>query len=137
MAKVDLSMTTFVVVHNSIGTSVVDKLGSEEQRKRILPEAIKYNKIMCFGLTEPDYGSDASSLKTTAKKVDRGYLINGMKRWIGNATFADYLIIWARNEAEGGKVQGFIVEKGSKGLSTKKIENKYALRITQKYVTSF
>lgn len=59
-------------------------------------------------------------------------MINGQKRWIGNGTFADYIIIWARNEAEGGKVQGFVVEKGSKGLTTTKIENKYGLRITQK-----
>jgi acyl-CoA oxidase len=61
-------------------------------------------KIVCFGLTEPDYGSDATSLKTTATKVEGGYKINGQKRWIGNATFADYIIIWARNESEGNKI---------------------------------
>ena len=82
-------------------------------------------------MTEPDFGSDATSLRTTAKKVEGGYVINGEKRWIGNATFADYIIIWARNESEGGKIQGFLVEKGSKGLTTKKIENKYSLRIVQ------
>lgn len=132
MARVDASIGTFVLVHNSIGMAVVDMLGSEEQRARILPDGIQFKKILSFGLTEPDYGSDATSLKTSAKKVDGGYVINGKKRWIGNATFADYIIVWARNEDEGGKIQGFLVEKGSKGLTTTKIENKYALRMVQK-----
>ena len=61
-------------------------------------------KIICFGLTEPDYGSDATSLKTTARKVDGGWILNGKKKWIGNATFADYIVIWARNEEKQGKV---------------------------------
>lgn len=77
LAKIDLSLCTFMVVHNSIGSSVVDKLGSEEQRKRLLPELVALDKIICFGLTEPDYGSDASSLKTSAKKVEGGYQITG------------------------------------------------------------
>jgi alkylation response protein AidB-like acyl-CoA dehydrogenase len=89
-------------------------------------------KFICFGLTEPDYGSDATSLKTTAKKVEGGYSITGNKRWIGNAGFADYIIIWARNPDEGNKIQGFLVEKGSKGLSTTKIDGKYSLRMNQK-----
>ena len=70
------------------------------------------DKTICFGLTEPEKGSDASNLETTAKKVDGGYMINGRKRWIGNATFADYIILWARNAEEGNKVQGFVVQKG-------------------------
>lgn len=131
-AKIDASVGTFVILHNSIGMTVVDLLGNEEQRARILPDALALKKIISFALTEPDYGSDATSLRTTAKKVDGGYVINGQKRWIGNATFADYIIVWARNVDEGNKIQGFVVEKGSKGLSTKKIENKYALRIVQK-----
>ena len=90
---------------------------------------VKMDKIWCFGLTEPDNGSDASGLKSTAKKVDGGYILNGQKRWIGNGTHADHLIIWARNAAEGDKVQGFVVDKGMKGLTTSKIENKYSLRI--------
>ena len=132
MAKIDMSVTTFFMVHNCIGMSVVNYLGNEEQRARILPDCIKFKKVICFGLTEPDYGSDASSLKTTAKRVEGGYLLNGCKRWIGNGTFADYIIIWAKNEADGNRIQAFVVEKGSKGLTTTKIENKYALRITQK-----
>lgn len=73
-------------------------------------------KVMAWALTEPDNGSDASSIQTTAKKVDGGYSITGRKRWIGNATFADYILVWARNEAAGGKVQCFLVRKGSEGL---------------------
>jgi alkylation response protein AidB-like acyl-CoA dehydrogenase len=79
----------------------------------MLPEAIKLNKICCFGLTEKDFGSDATSLQTTAKKVEGGYLLNGNKRWIGNATLAEYIIIWARNLEEDNKIQAFVVEKGS------------------------
>ena len=132
ISKIDASIGTFLTVHNSIGMGVVDLLGSEEQRARILPDAIALKKIMSFGLTEPDYGSDATGLKTSAKKVPGGYLITGEKRWIGNGTFADYIIIWARNIEEGNKIQAFVVEKGAKGLKTTKIENKYALRIVQK-----
>jgi alkylation response protein AidB-like acyl-CoA dehydrogenase len=128
MAKIDASVYSFMTVQNSIGMAVIDYLGNEEQRARILPDCIQLKKILSFGLTEPDYGSDASSLKTQAKKVEGGYIINGEKRWIGNGTFADYIIVWARNVDDGNKVQGFIVEKGSKGYSAKKIENKYALR---------
>jgi alkylation response protein AidB-like acyl-CoA dehydrogenase len=88
-----------------------------------------FKKYIAFGLTEPTHGSDATSLLSTAKKTEGGYILNGKKRWIGNATFADYIIIWAKNVDEGNKIQGFIVEKGSKGLTTSKIENKYSLRI--------
>lgn len=86
---------------------------------------------MAFGLTEKDNGSDASGLQTTATKVEGGYLLNGNKRWIGNATFADYIIIWAKNLSDKNKVQAFVAQKGAKGLSTKKIENKYSLRMVQ------
>jgi len=101
--------------------SPIDQCGSQEQRERILPDCLKLNKIVCFGLTEPDYGSDATSLKTTATKVEGGYRLNGSKRWIGNATFADYIIIWARNPAEKNNIQGFLVTKGSPGLKTSAI----------------
>ena len=76
-------------------------LGSDEQRERFLPDALTFKKVLAFGLTEPDFGSDASSLKSSAKKVPGGYLLNGKKRWIGNATFDNsVVIIWARNEEE-------------------------------------
>lgn len=70
----------------------------------MLPDCVALKKVCCFGLSEKDYGSDATSLKTTAKKVEGGYVINGNKRWIGNATFADYIVIWAKNEAEDNKI---------------------------------
>ena len=96
-----------------------------------MKESIGFNKIHCFGLTEPENGSDASNLQTTATKTEGGWLLNGQKRWIGNATFADYFHIWARNPAEDGKVQCFVVTKGTSGLKTEKIERKYSLRIVQ------
>ena len=86
-------------------------------------------EILCWCLTEPDIGSDASGLKTTATKVDGGYVLNGEKYWIGNGTIADQSIIWARNTADGNRVQAFIVDKGAKGLKTTKMENKYAMTI--------
>jgi alkylation response protein AidB-like acyl-CoA dehydrogenase len=104
LARVDASVATFAGVHISIGLSVIDMLGNEEQRARFLPDGNAFKKIFCFGLTEANYGSDASNIQTTAKKVEGGYLINGTKRWIGNATVGDYIIIWAKNEAEGNKV---------------------------------
>jgi len=131
LARRDASVATFVLVHNAIGTAVVDALGDEEQRKRILTETINMDKFICFGLTEPNNGSDASGLKTSATKVEGGYLINGQKRWIGNATFADYITVWARNPSENNNIQAFLVKKGSKGLKTSKIENKYSLRMVQ------
>ena len=103
IAKRDGSVATFFLVHNSIGMAVIDALGDEEQKKRILPAAVNFDRIMAFGLTEPDNGSDASALKTTATKVEGGYKINGVKRWPGNATFSD-IIVWARNTSDGNKV---------------------------------
>jgi acyl-CoA oxidase len=83
---------------------------------------------MAWALTEPANGSDASSIETTATKVKGGYELTGRKRWIGNATFSDYICVWARNLDEGGKIQCFMVSKGQQGLHTKKIERKLALR---------
>jgi len=71
------------------------------------------NKFICFALTEPDIGSDASSIETTAEKVSGGYILKGKKKWIGNATIADYLIIWAKNVSEGNRIQAFVATKGS------------------------
>ena len=130
MSKYDASVATFVLVH-MLGVQSVDALGDEHQKKRILPDTMALNQVMCFGLTEPNFGSDATSLQTNATKVDGGYLINGQKRWIGNGTFADHLCIWARNKSDGNKIQAFILTKGQNGLRTSKIENKYALRMVQ------
>jgi len=97
----------------------------------MLPGCSSLDKISAFGLTEPNFGSDASSIETYAVKTEGGYILNGQKRWIGNATFADYICVWARNKDDKNLVQGFVVEKGSKGLSTSKMERKYALRLVQ------
>ena len=91
---------------------------------------MSFEKIFCFGLTEPENGSDASGLRTTARIVEGGWVLNGNKRWIGNATMGD-VIVWARNEDDGGRIQAFVVEKGSSGFLPKKMEGKMALRITQ------
>ena len=104
MAKKDASISTFVLVHNAIGTRVIDCLGDEEQRKRLLTPSVNMDKLVCFGLTEPNNGSDATGLKTTAKKVEGGYILTGQKRWIGNGTIADYIVVWARNPAEGNNI---------------------------------
>lgn len=95
----------------------------------MLPGCIQLTQIPCFGLTEPDYGSDAGSLKTTAKKVEGGYLLNGAKRWIGNADFCTYCIVWAKNLAEGNKIQAFVVEKGAQGFKVENIQNKMSQRM--------
>lgn len=103
LAKRDGSIATFFLVHNAIGMAVVDTLGDEEQKKRILTPAMKFERILCFGLTEPTNGSDASNLTTTATKVEGGYKLNGAKRWIGNATMGD-VVVWARNPSDGNRV---------------------------------
>jgi alkylation response protein AidB-like acyl-CoA dehydrogenase len=129
IAKRDAGLASFMLVHNAIGMAVVNSLGDEEQKMRILTPAMNFEKILAFGLTEPLVGSDASNLTTTAEKVEGGYILNGAKRWIGNATFAD-VIIWARNKSDGDRVQGFLVEKGSPGFEATKMEGKWSLRMT-------
>jgi len=90
---------------------------------------MKFEKIFCFGLTEPLNGSDATGLQTTATKTEGGWLLNGTKRWIGNATMGD-VVVWARNTSDGNRIQAFVVEKGSAGFHPTKIEGKMALRVT-------
>lgn len=108
---------------------MIDKCGNEEQKQRFLPDLISLKKYSCFGLTEEDGGSDATGgMATTARKVEGGYIVNGGKRWPGNGTFADYTIVWAKNISDRNKIQGFIVEKGSKGHSVTRIEKKGAAR---------
>lgn len=130
IAKKDVSAYTFFFVHNGLGMAVIEALGDEEQKDRLLPKGINFEKIFSFGLTEPQNGSDASSLKTKATKVKNGWILNGQKRWIGNGTFAD-VIVWARNMDDGGRVQAFVVEKGSKGMYCNKMKGKLGLRFVQ------
>jgi glutaryl-CoA dehydrogenase len=100
--------------------------GSEEQRKKWLPKLATGEYLGCFGLTEPNYGSDAGSMITRAKKVDGGYLLNGAKMWISNSPYADIFVVWAKDDAT--EIRGLVLEKGMKGLSAPKIEGKFSLR---------
>ncbi|KAM7271523.1 hypothetical protein ACFE04_030737 [Oxalis oulophora] len=130
VARVDASCSTFILVHSSLAMLTIALCGSETQKQKYLPSMAELKSIGCWALTEPDNGSDASALKTTATKVDGGWILEGQKRWIGNATFADILVILARNTVTN-QINGFIVKKDAPGLSATKIENKIGLRMVQ------
>ena len=102
--------------------------GDETQRKKYLPKLASGEIIGCFGLTEPDFGSDAGGMKTRAEKIPGGYKLTGNKLWITNAPLADVFVIWAKSEAHNNEIRGFILERGQKGLTTGKIEGKLSLR---------
>jgi len=131
MARIDSSIATFFGVQSGLSMGSIYICGSEEQKQKWLPQMQKLEKIGAFGLTEPEVGSGAAGgLTTTCKKTDEGWVLNGQKKWIGNATFADLIIIWAR-DLEDNQVKGFIVEKDNPGFSVEKIKGKMALRIVQ------
>jgi glutaryl-CoA dehydrogenase len=102
--------------------------GTEAQRQKYLPKLASGEWIGCFGLTEPDAGSDPAGMKTHAKKTANGYVLNGAKMWISNAPIADVFVVWAKSEAHGGKIRGFVLDKGTKGLTAPKIGGKLSLR---------
>ncbi len=124
--RVDSSYRSALSVQSSLSMYAIYKFGSEDQKNKYLPEMAKGNLIGCFGLTEPDAGSDPGSMLSNAKKVDGGYLLNGSKTWITNAPIADVFVIWAKDEQ--GVLRGFIAEKNTSGLVVKKLEGKFALR---------
>ncbi len=124
--RVDSSYRSAFSVQTSLAMHAIYKFGSEEQKNHYLPEMAKGNLIGCFGLTEPDAGSDPASMKTTAKKTSDGYLLNGSKTWITNSPIADVLIIWAKDEQD--ILRGFIIDRDLKGLTTPKLDGKFALR---------
>jgi len=126
--RVDSGYRSIMSVQSSLVMYPIFAYGSDEQRLKYLPKLAKGEWIGCFGLTEPDAGSDPAGMKTTAKKTSNGYLLNGSKIWISNSPIADVFIIWAKSEAHDNKIRGFIVEKGTKGLSAPKIEGKLSLR---------
>jgi glutaryl-CoA dehydrogenase len=137
IARVDASMQTFLGVHSGLAMGSIYLCGSEEQKQRWLPAMARMEKIGAFGLTEPDVGSGvARGLTTTARRVKRAgeaggdWVLDGQKKWIGNATFADYVIIWAR-DVEDGQVKGFVVEKDTPGFSAVAMRDKIALRVVQ------
>ena len=113
-------------VQSSLVMAPIFDFGSEAQREAYLPRLAKGDIVGCFGLTEPDHGSDPGSMTTRARKVAGGYSLSGAKTWITNAPIADLFLIWAKDDE--GTIRGFLVEKGAKGLSAPKIEGKFALR---------
>ena len=126
LARGDASVCTFFGVHAGLAMHSISLLGSEEQKQRWLPPMARMEKIGAFGLTEPNHGSDAVALETRAHREGDEYIINGAKRWIGNASFADVTIIWARDDE--GNVGGFLVEKGTPGFEAEIITGKVSKR---------
>ena len=124
--RVDSGYRSMMSVQSSLVMYPIHAYGSEAQREKYLPGLATGELIGCFGLTEPDYGSDPGGMKSRARKVDGGYELNGTKMWISNSPIADVFIVWAKNEE--GRVRGFILDKGMKGLSAPKIEGKLSLR---------
>jgi len=126
--RVDSGYRSMMSVQSSLVMYPIYAYGSEEQRQRYLPGLASGEFIGCFGLTEPDAGSDPAGMKTRAEKTANGYRITGSKMWISNSPLADVFVIWAKSEAHDGKIRGFILEKGMKGLSAPKIAGKLSLR---------
>ena len=126
--RVDSGYRSMMSVQSSLVMFPIHEYGSEEQRRKYLPKLATGEFIGCFGLTEPDAGSDPGGMRTRAVKVDGGYVINGAKTWISNAPIADVFVIWAKSAAHGDAIRGFVLEKGMKGLSAPRIENKISLR---------
>jgi glutaryl-CoA dehydrogenase len=115
-------------VQSSLVMYPIHAYGSDAQRSRYLPGLAAGELIGCFGLTEPDAGSDPGGMRTTARRTDGGYLLNGTKTWISNAPLADVFVVWAKSDAHGGKIRGFVLDKGTPGLSAPKIGGKLSLR---------
>ena len=126
--RVDSGYRSMMSVQSSLVMYPIYAYGTEEQRMKYLPKLASGEWIGCFGLTEPDAGSDPAGMKTRAEKTANGYKITGSKMWISNSPIADVFVVWAKSEAHDGKIKGFVLEKGMKGLSAPKIENKISLR---------
>ncbi len=126
--RVDSGYRSMMSVQSSLVMYPIYAYGSEAQRRKYLPKLASGEWIGCFGLTEPDAGSDPSGMKTTAKKTANGYLLNGSKMWISNSPIADVFVVWAKSEAHGGRMRGFVLDKGTPGLSAPKIGGKLSLR---------
>lgn len=126
--RVDSGYRSAMSVQSSLVMHPINQFGSEAQKQKYLPKLATGEWIGCFGLTEPDSGSDPASMKTRAKKVDGGYLLTGSKMWITNSPIADVFVVWAKNEAEDNAICGFVLEKGMAGLTAPKIEGKLSLR---------
>jgi glutaryl-CoA dehydrogenase len=126
--RIDSGYRSMMSVQSSLVMYPIYAYGTEAQRLKYLPGLAAGTLVGCFGLTEPDAGSDPGGMKTTARKTASGYVLNGSKMWISNAPIADVFVVWAKSEAHGGKIKGFVLEKGLKGLSAPKIGGKLSLR---------
>ncbi|QDC10188.1 acyl-CoA dehydrogenase [Oceanicola sp. D3] len=126
--RIDSGYRSMMSVQSSLVIHPINAYGSEEQRRKYLPGLCSGELIGCFGLTEPDAGSDPGGMKTRATKTATGYTLNGSKMWISNSPIADVFVVWAKSEEHGGKIRGFVLEKGMKGLSAPKIGGKLSLR---------
>lgn len=126
--RIDSGYRSMMSVQSSLVMYPIHAYGSEAQRHRYLPGLASGARIGCFGLTEPDAGSDPGSLKTRAEKIPGGYRLTGAKMWITNSPIADVFVVWAKSEAHEGRIRGFVLEKGLPGLSAPKIEGKLSLR---------
>lgn len=126
--RVDSGYRSMMSVQSSLVMYPIHAYGSEEQRQKYLPKLASGEWIGCFGLTEPDAGSDPGGMRTKAEKISRGYRLTGSKMWITNSPIADVFVIWAKSAEHGGSIRGFILEKGMKGLSAPKISGKLSLR---------
>lgn len=126
--RVDSGYRSMASVQSSLVMYPIHAYGSEDQRRKYLPGLASGELIGCFGLTEPDAGSDPSSMRTYAKKDGDGYSLSGAKTWISNSPFADVFVVWAKSEAHGDGIRGFVLEKGMAGLAAPKIEGKLSLR---------
>ncbi len=124
--RVDTAYRSALGVQSTLSMMPIYLFGSQEQREKYLPAMARADKLGCFGLTEPDHGSDPSSMISRARKVEGGWRLSGNKTWITHAPIADLMIVWAKND--DGKVCGFVLERGMKGLSTSKIEGKFSVR---------
>jgi glutaryl-CoA dehydrogenase len=131
LARTDPSIATFFGVHGGLAMGSIYLCGSEEQKQRWLPAMARMELLGAFGLTEPEVGSGASrGLATTARRDGEDWVLEGRKKWIGNASFADLTVIWAR-DVDDGQVKGFVVEAGAPGFTTENLEDKIALRVVQ------
>jgi glutaryl-CoA dehydrogenase len=126
--RVDSGYRSMMSVQSSLVMYPIYAYGSEEQRRKYLPGLASGELIGCFGLTEPDAGSDPAGMKTRAARTDTGYRLSGSKMWISNSPIADVFVVWAKSDAHDGKIRGFVLEKGMKGLSAPKIGGKLSLR---------
>ncbi|MBD3765567.1 MAG: acyl-CoA dehydrogenase [Rhodobacterales bacterium] len=126
--RIDSGYRSMMSVQSSLVMFPIHAYGSEEQRRRYLPGLAAGTLIGCFGLTEPEAGSDPAGMKTRAEKTATGYRLTGSKMWISNAPIADVFVVWAKSDAHGGKVRGFVLDRGMPGLSAPKVEGKLSLR---------